>query len=235
MPPEPVWCEADENQIRQVVWNLATNGLRAMPAGGRLRWRPRGSAEARRRRARGRGRGCGHPAGRARRASSSRSTARSNGHRPRARHRPPHRHRLRRRHPRDVDGRDVGPRCEVRLPQPPSSSDAGVPRTAGGRVTQPARSTRDPGRSDDRPSTRRGASGARRRRRAVDARDAEDRAAARRLSRCCVAEDGREADEHARTASPIDLLLSDIRMPDMQRRRRAACGQDVPTATSWRS
>jgi signal transduction histidine kinase len=36
-PQEPVWCEADENQIRQVVWNLATNGLRAMSGGGRLR------------------------------------------------------------------------------------------------------------------------------------------------------------------------------------------------------
>jgi signal transduction histidine kinase len=28
---------ADEAQIRQIVWNLATNGLRAMPEGGRLR------------------------------------------------------------------------------------------------------------------------------------------------------------------------------------------------------
>ncbi len=36
-PDEPVWCEADEGQVRQIVWNLATNGLRAMPAGGRLR------------------------------------------------------------------------------------------------------------------------------------------------------------------------------------------------------
>ncbi len=34
---EPVWCEADENQIRQIVWNLATNGLRAMSSGGHLR------------------------------------------------------------------------------------------------------------------------------------------------------------------------------------------------------
>jgi two-component system sensor histidine kinase PilS (NtrC family) len=33
---EAVWCEADENQVRQIVWNLATNGLRAMPNGGRL-------------------------------------------------------------------------------------------------------------------------------------------------------------------------------------------------------
>ncbi|HOG29424.1 MAG TPA: ATP-binding protein, partial [Vicinamibacterales bacterium] len=37
VPSSPVWCEADEGQLRQVVWNLATNGLRAMPDGGRLR------------------------------------------------------------------------------------------------------------------------------------------------------------------------------------------------------
>jgi two-component system sensor histidine kinase PilS (NtrC family) len=36
VPPDPVWYEADENQVRQIVWNLATNGLRAMPEGGRL-------------------------------------------------------------------------------------------------------------------------------------------------------------------------------------------------------
>jgi two-component system sensor histidine kinase PilS (NtrC family) len=36
VPPDPVWCEADENQIRQIIWNLATNGLRAMGQGGRL-------------------------------------------------------------------------------------------------------------------------------------------------------------------------------------------------------
>jgi two-component system sensor histidine kinase PilS (NtrC family) len=35
--PDELWFDADENQIRQIVWNLATNGLRAMPAGGRLR------------------------------------------------------------------------------------------------------------------------------------------------------------------------------------------------------
>jgi signal transduction histidine kinase len=32
-----VWYVADANQIRQVVWNLATNGLRAMPNGGALK------------------------------------------------------------------------------------------------------------------------------------------------------------------------------------------------------
>lgn len=36
VPSEPVWYEADEAQIRQIVWNLATNGLRAMSTGGRL-------------------------------------------------------------------------------------------------------------------------------------------------------------------------------------------------------
>jgi two-component system sensor histidine kinase PilS (NtrC family) len=37
LAPEPVWCLADESQIKQVVWNLATNGLRAMPDGGELK------------------------------------------------------------------------------------------------------------------------------------------------------------------------------------------------------
>jgi two-component system sensor histidine kinase PilS (NtrC family) len=36
VPPQPVWFEADENQIRQIIWNVASNGLRAMPDGGRL-------------------------------------------------------------------------------------------------------------------------------------------------------------------------------------------------------
>ncbi len=36
VPPTDVMFEGDENQIRQIVWNLATNGLRAMRAGGRL-------------------------------------------------------------------------------------------------------------------------------------------------------------------------------------------------------
>jgi two-component system sensor histidine kinase PilS (NtrC family) len=36
-PSGAVWYEADEGQIRQVLWNLASNGLRAMPHGGRLR------------------------------------------------------------------------------------------------------------------------------------------------------------------------------------------------------
>ena len=37
VPDAELWYEADEGQIKQIVWNLATNGLRAMPNGGRLR------------------------------------------------------------------------------------------------------------------------------------------------------------------------------------------------------
>jgi two-component system sensor histidine kinase PilS (NtrC family) len=36
LPSSELWYEADEGQIKQIVWNLATNGLRAMPGGGRL-------------------------------------------------------------------------------------------------------------------------------------------------------------------------------------------------------
>ncbi|HUE88977.1 MAG TPA: ATP-binding protein [Vicinamibacterales bacterium] len=34
--PADVVVQGDENQLRQIVWNLATNGLRAMPEGGTL-------------------------------------------------------------------------------------------------------------------------------------------------------------------------------------------------------
>src|SRR4029453_5473014 len=37
VPPDPVWYVADPNQIRQVMSNLASNGLRAMPKGGALK------------------------------------------------------------------------------------------------------------------------------------------------------------------------------------------------------
>jgi len=37
VPDSAVDIEADEAQVKQVVWNLATNGLRAMPEGGCLR------------------------------------------------------------------------------------------------------------------------------------------------------------------------------------------------------
>ncbi|HEY1911014.1 MAG TPA: histidine kinase dimerization/phospho-acceptor domain-containing protein, partial [Vicinamibacterales bacterium] len=36
-PQQELWYEADEGQIKQIIWNLATNGLRAMPSGGQLR------------------------------------------------------------------------------------------------------------------------------------------------------------------------------------------------------
>jgi two-component system sensor histidine kinase PilS (NtrC family) len=37
VPSTELWYEADEGQIKQIVWNLATNGLRAMPNGGQLK------------------------------------------------------------------------------------------------------------------------------------------------------------------------------------------------------
>jgi two-component system, NtrC family, sensor histidine kinase PilS len=37
VPAGELWFDADEGQIKQIIWNLATNGLRAMPEGGRLR------------------------------------------------------------------------------------------------------------------------------------------------------------------------------------------------------
>jgi two-component system sensor histidine kinase PilS (NtrC family) len=33
---DELWFDADESQFRQIVWNLATNAIRAMPDGGRL-------------------------------------------------------------------------------------------------------------------------------------------------------------------------------------------------------
>jgi two-component system sensor histidine kinase PilS (NtrC family) len=44
VPPDAVTFRADEAQLRQIVWNLATNGLRAMPDGGTLRLSVRGAA-----------------------------------------------------------------------------------------------------------------------------------------------------------------------------------------------
>jgi two-component system sensor histidine kinase PilS (NtrC family) len=36
VPATELWYEADEGQVKQIIWNLATNGLRAMPNGGHL-------------------------------------------------------------------------------------------------------------------------------------------------------------------------------------------------------
>jgi signal transduction histidine kinase len=46
VPETAVTCEADEAQIRQIVWNLATNGIRAMPKGGVLTLAARASGPA---------------------------------------------------------------------------------------------------------------------------------------------------------------------------------------------
>ena len=46
VPDNEVWLQADEGQLRQIVWNLATNGLRAMPHGGQLTLLVRGEGSA---------------------------------------------------------------------------------------------------------------------------------------------------------------------------------------------
>jgi len=45
LPAAELWYDADEGQIKQIVWNLATNGLRAMPNGGHLRLAAQEAAE----------------------------------------------------------------------------------------------------------------------------------------------------------------------------------------------
>ena len=103
LPAEEALVEADENQVRQIVWNLATNGLRAMPEGGdaasdgrarRSRWRAGRSAVRYGRRGWDRGR-------RNRRHLPAVPRLVRQGHRPGAGHRASHHHRLQRpyRHP----------------------------------------------------------------------------------------------------------------------------------------
>ncbi len=108
----PVMIDADEGQIRQIIWNLATNGLRAMPEGGTLtperactKWRARALAVLR---VEDEGVGIApeeidaifQPF----RGSFGKGTGLGPGHRP------PHRHRLRRPHRRPAA---AGPRHHV--------------------------------------------------------------------------------------------------------------------------
>ena len=86
----------------------------------------------------GRRRGRRHPARGARRASSSRSAAVRQGHRPRPRHRPPHRHRLRRRDRGRARRRAAG---TTRLPV----------RAAGAGRERSSRHERDSDRAPSRP------------------------------------------------------------------------------------
>ena len=109
----PHVCLADPDQIAQVFWNLARNGLEAMPEGGVLEVRLRAPG--------GRGRAVGADQGRGmgtrRAAPALRAVplAHAHGHRPRPRHRVPDRPRAPRRHhgaERPAEGTEV----EVRLP-----------------------------------------------------------------------------------------------------------------------
>ncbi len=107
VPADPVWCEADENQIRQVIWNLATNGLRAMAQGGRLLLAAAtdegrlGRDAAHRRRIEGRG----IPPEELDLIFQPFHSSFEKGHRAGTGDRPSHRHRLQRHHQRLVHGR----------------------------------------------------------------------------------------------------------------------------------
>ena len=114
--PTELWYEADEGQIKQIVWNLATNGLRAMPDGGRLRLagavEPASSGvvitvAGRRDRHRARG---------ARRPVPAVPRQLREGQRPRAGDRPPDRDRLPRRDPGQLAAGRRAPTVSVRLP-----------------------------------------------------------------------------------------------------------------------
>ena len=109
VPAEPVWCLADEAQIRQIVWNLATNGLRAMPEGGTLTLAAVDAAgragQARHGRARRHRRGDRHRPRRARRDPAAVPRRFRARHRPRAVDRAPDCERLRRRAVDDLRAR----------------------------------------------------------------------------------------------------------------------------------
>ena len=217
VPAEPVWYEADENQIRQIVWNLATNGLRAMAGGGRLLLSraigvgrapdevvleragrraaafPPTSSTASSSRSAARSRRAPGSAWPSCTASSPTTTARSRCRPPSARARP------------------CGCACRCARVAMASPAAAGAAQ-ARSRMSTPRRARAPTTRP---PTRRRQAAHSRRRRRAVDARDAAHRAAPRRLRRACVAENGSAGDRASCSASRVDLLLSDIRMPDV--------------------
>ena len=196
VPPDEVAFEADENQIRQIVWNLATNGLRAMRDGGRLtlgaRVEPGGRAVARLGGARGVGRGGRDSRGRARRDLPAVSRHVLEGHRSGARHRAPHRQRLRRRdstsarrRARDDDQcQAAGQGCRrdrITKNEQRKTNRANVPLNRELANGEPGTVNSEPGTRNPEPGTP--GEAPRRGRRAIDARAAVDRPAARRLRR----------------------------------------------------
>ena len=198
LPETELWYEADEGQIKQIVWNLATNGLRAMPDGGRLllkAWREPESDGSRHRRA---GSGRRHSAGGARPALPAVSRHVRERQRPRPGDRPSHRDGL--------PWRDPGELAAGRRHD---------------RFGQPARAR------GDRHMSTTGRQGNHRRppraavRRASWSSTTSDRCAncwrsccVAKATRSLLAENGRAAID-ALEREPIDVLISDIKMPDL--------------------
>ena len=196
LPPTPVPYEADEHQIKQVVWNLATNGLRAMPDGGSLRLSASLGPGTGRRHQRA-GRRHRHCPGGARPSLPAISWQLREGQRPGAGHRASHRDRLQRRD---------------RSERAPGHGHDGVGQAAGA----------DRGRGMTMPATAPSLSDNSERRRprilVVD-----DERSMRELLAIVLRREGYEVQlaENGRTAiallerDPVDLLISDIKMPDM--------------------
>ena len=114
VPATELWYDADEGQIKQIVWNLATNGLRAMPDGGRLQL---GGAAA----ADGvvisvKDEGIGIPPEELDGLFQPFHGTLCEGQRPRPRHRPSHRHRLPRRDSASARSQAPAPPCRCGCP-----------------------------------------------------------------------------------------------------------------------
>ena len=198
VPPTELWYDADEGQIKQIVWNLATNGLRAMPNGGRLQLMRRVDAVDRRRRDHGAGRRASAFRPKSSTRCSSRFTARF------------------------AKGSGLGlaivHRIVTRLQRRDSGQLAAGRRHDGVRCACPhgPRWRHDVTDATGRRNACRPPPAAhpRRRRRAIDAGAAGDRAAGARATRCCSPRTARGAIDTLER-EPVDILISDIKMPDM--------------------
>ena len=205
VPPTEVAFEADDNQIRQIVWNLATNGVRAMRDGGRLTLGARvesgGEPSHHSVVLEVSDEGVGIPAEELDAIFQPISRHVLEGHRPGTRDRAPHRQRLRRRDSRQLD---AGARDD---------SQRQAAGESGGHGVNKELKNADPGTRSPEPGTR-----AQARLLVVD-----DERSMRELLSIVLRREGYDVTlaENGRAAIDFldirrfDLLVSVIKMPDM--------------------